>query len=374
MCVGLQDNSGYCGPSNSLRPDGIPSSAWERVIGGDGQWAWPDPRDPNLVWTDLQNGNLTIYDRAAQRNTFVRAYIATAAQQFAPYGLKYRFNWDSPIAFDPFDPRTALFGGNVVFASRDRGRSWTPISPDLTRNDKSHQQAAGGPLALDNTGAETTGTILDIEPSTKTRGELWVGTDDGLVQLSRDGGKHWRNVTPPGVPPDGRAEMVSPSPLSAGSAYAAIDRHYLGDHLPYVFVTHDYGATWARVADGLPAQEARAVRADPRNPHLVYLGLENSFWLSYDDGAHWRKPALGLPTAATYDIRVQPRWNDLHRGDPRPRALHPRRPDAAAATAAGRGGRRDAVRAAHGLRVLAARQRPGALHPLRRQEPARPAR
>ncbi len=311
VCVGLQDNSGYCGPSNSLRADGIPDQAWERVVGGDGQWAWPDPRDPNLVWADAQNGYLTVYDRAAHRNTIARAYVATAAQEFAPAGLPYRFNWSSPIAFDPFDPRTALFGGNVVFASRDRGRSWTPISPDLTRNDKTHQIAAGGPLALDNTGAETTGAILDIEPSTKTKGELWVGTDDGLVQLTRDGGKHWRDVTPPGVPTDGRAETVAPSPLLAGTAYAAIDRHYLGDHTPYAFVTHDYGAHWTRIADGLPAQEARAIRADSRNPHLVYLGLENSFWLSYDDGAHWRKPALGLPTVATYDIRVQPRWNDL---------------------------------------------------------------
>jgi photosystem II stability/assembly factor-like uncharacterized protein len=311
VCAGFQDNSGFCGPSNSLRSDGIPDEAWERIVGGDGQWAWPDPRDADLVWADAQNGYLTVYDRRAHRSANARAYIATEAQRFAPYGLKYRFNWDAPIAFDPFDPRTALFGGNVVFASRDRGRSWAPISPDLTRNDKTHQQAAGGPLALDNTGAESTGTILDIEPSAKTRGELWVGTDDGLVQLSRDGGRHWRDVTPPGVPADGRAEMVSPSPLAPGTAYAAIDRHYLGDHTPYAFVTHDYGARWTRTAAGLPAQEARAIRADARNPHLVYLGLENSFWLSYDDGAHWRKPALGLPTVATYDIRIQPRWNDL---------------------------------------------------------------
>jgi photosystem II stability/assembly factor-like uncharacterized protein len=311
VCVGLQDNNGFCGPSNSLRPDGIPDESWERVVGGDGQWAWPDPRDSNLVWADAQNGYLTVYDRAAHRSASARAYIATDAQKFAPAGLKYRFNWNAPIAFDPFDPRTALFGGNVVFASRDRGRSWTAISPDLTRNDKTHQIAAGGPLRLDNTGAEATGAILDIEPSTTTKGELWVGTDDGLVQLSRDGGKHWRDVTPPGVPPDGRAEMVSPSPLAPGTAFVALDRHYLGDHAPYVFVTHDYGTRWTRIADGLPQQEARAIRADARNPHLVYLGLENSFWLSYDDGAHWRKPALGLPTTATYDIRIQPRWNDL---------------------------------------------------------------
>ncbi|MDB5040717.1 MAG: BNR/Asp-box repeat protein [Candidatus Eremiobacteraeota bacterium] len=311
VCVGLQDNNGFCGPSNSLRADGIPDEAWERVIGGDGQWAWPDPRDPNLVWTDLQNGNLTVYDRRTQRSRPVRPYLATAAQGFAPYALPYRFNWNSPIAFDPFDHATALFGGNVVFASRDRGLTWRPISPDLTRNDKTHQQASGGPLALDNTGAEATSAILDIEPSTATRGEIWVGTDDGLVQVTRDAGKHWTNVTPPNVPPDGRVEVAAPSPLTRGTAYAVIDRHYLGDHTPYAFVTHDWGAHWTTIANGLPAQEARAIRPDTRNAHLVYLGLENSFWLSYDDGAHWRKPALGLPTTASYDLRIQPRWNDL---------------------------------------------------------------
>ena len=311
VCIGLQDNNGFCGPSNSLRSDGIPDEAWERVIGGDGQWAWPDPRDPNLVWTDLQNGNLTIYDRRTQRNRFIRAYLATAAQSFAPYALRYRFNWDSPIAFDPFDPATALFGANVVFASRDRGLTWRAISPDLTRNDKAHQQASGGPLALDNTGAESTSTLLDIEPSVRARVEIWTGSDDGVVQLTRDAGAHWSDVTPPGIPPDGRVEVIAPSPLAAGTAYAVIDRHYLGDHTPYVFVTRDWGAHWTAIAGGLPPEEARAVRPDTRDPHLVYLGLENSFWLSYDDGAHWRKPGLGLPTTASYDIRVQPRWNDL---------------------------------------------------------------
>jgi hypothetical protein len=254
---------------------------------------------------------LSLYDRKAQRNSFVRAYIATARQSFAPYSLPYRFNWDAPIAFDPFDPAMTYFGGNVVFASRNRGQTWKPISPDLTRNDKSHQQAAGGPLALDNTGAESTSTLLDIEPSTRAQGEMWAGSDDGYVQLTRDGGLHWKNVTPPGVPIDGRAEVVSPSPLVSGTAYTVIDRHYLGDHTPYVFITHDWGAHWTSIASGLPQEEARAIRADTRNPHLVYLGLENSFWLSYDDGAHWRKPGLGLPTTASYDIRIQPRWNDL---------------------------------------------------------------
>jgi photosystem II stability/assembly factor-like uncharacterized protein len=311
ICVGLQDNNGFCGPSNALNPEGIPDAAWDRVVGGDGQWAWPDPGDPNLVWTDLQTGRLSIYDRTNARSRPIQPWRGTAQDDFALARSRYRYNWDAPIAFDPFDRAQTFFGANVVFATSDRGAHWHVISPDLTRNDKAHQQPSGGPLALDVSSAEFTGTLLEIEASTKTRGELWTGSDDGLVQLSRDAGKHWRNVTPPNVPPDGRAEVVAPSTLRAGTTYAVIDRHLLGDYAPYAFVTHDWGAHWTRISDGLPMQSARAIRPDTRNPHLVYLGLEDSFWLSYDDGAHWRRPALGLPTTASYDIRVQPRWNDL---------------------------------------------------------------
>ncbi len=192
VCVGLQDNNGFCGPSNSLNAEGIPDDAWDRVVGGDGQWAWPDPRDPNLVWTDLQTDGCVIYDRsgAAQH---VRAAVARDVRSTtsSSTSAKYRFNWDSPIALSPLDPATTWFGGNVVFATRDRGQHWTLISPDLTRNDKAHQQPAGGPIALDVSGAEYTGTMLDIEGSPKTRGEIWTGSDDGLVQLTRDGGEHW---------------------------------------------------------------------------------------------------------------------------------------------------------------------------------------
>jgi len=312
VCVGLQDNNGFCGPTNGLDPEGIPNAAWERVVGGDGQWAWPDRRDPNLVWTDLQEGRISIYDRAAQRSAYVQPWIETSSTDFRLFEAPYRYNWDSPIAFDPFDPATTWFGSDVVFATRDRGRHWRPISPDLTANVKAHQHPAGGPLALDVSSAENTDTLLDIEGSTKTRGEIWVGTDDGLVQLTRDGGAHWRDVTPSGIPRYGRFEMVAPSPLVAGMAYAVLDEHYLGDPRPYVFVTHDWGAHWSTIVAGLPPdQEARSIRPDTRNPGLVYLGTERGLWLSYDAGADWEHPALGLPPSSVFDLRVQPRWNDL---------------------------------------------------------------
>ncbi len=314
MCVGLQDNNGFCGPSNSLNAEGIPDDAWDRVIGGDGQWAWPDPRDPNLVWTDLQTGRLVdLRPRGAAQH--VRAALARAARS-TTFSSTSRSTASTGIRRSRSTrsiPPTTWFGGNVVFATHDRGKHWTVISPDLTRNDKAHQQPAGGPLALDVSGAEFTGTLLDIEGSAKTRGEIWTGSDDGLVQLSRDGGKHWANVTPNGVAPDGRAEMIAPSPLVAGTAYAVIDRHLLGDDAPYVFVTHDCGAHWTadrRTASRPISRRARSVptRATRTSSISDPRARSGSPTTTARTG---RSRSSACRTTATYDIRVQPRWNDL---------------------------------------------------------------
>ncbi len=312
LCAALQDNNAFCGPSDALDPDGIPNRAWERVVGGDGVWALPDPTDANFVYVDSQDGNLSLYDRRARRRTQISPWRSLSAESFDLAKAEYRFNWNSPIAFAPWDPQRVWFGGNVVFETNDRGVKWRAISPDLTRNDKAHQKPSGGPLAFDVSGAEYTDTILDIEGSPLHRGEIWVGTDDGLVQMTPDGGAHWRDVTPPRLLPDGRFEIVAPSTLVPGTAYAVYDRHELGDRTPYAFVTHDDGAHWSSIAAGLPrGQAARSIRPDTRNPHLVYIGLERSMQLSYDDGAHWRPFDLGMPPAPVYDIRIQPRYNDL---------------------------------------------------------------
>lgn len=311
ICVGLQDNNGFCGPSNGLNPAGIINAQWIRITGGDGMWAWPDPRDPSLIWTTPQQGRYSIYDTKTQRNTFIQPYIARGGEGFDFAHARHRFNWDAPMAFDPFDPRVTYVGANVVFKTRDRGRSWSVLSPDLTADVKEHELPAGGPLANDVSSAEFTGALLDLEPSPKTRGEIWTGSDDGRVFLTRDGGSHWRNVTPPDLPPYGRFEMVAPSPLVAGTAYAVYDMHYLGDMKPYAFVTSDYGTTWTNIAAGLPAEPVRAIRPDPKQANLVYLGTETGFYLSYDRGRSWEKPTLGLPPVSVFDIRVQPRFNDL---------------------------------------------------------------
>ncbi len=371
VCAPLQDNNAYCGPSNSLDGSGITNAAWQRVTGGDGVWAWPDPADANVVWVDSQDGNLSVFDRTTLRRTSVTPYEGLSIEGFDPSKARYRFNWNSPIAFSPWDPGTTWFGGNVVFQTRDRGRTWTTISPDLTKNDKAHQQPSGGPITHDVSGAEYTDTILDIEPSPLRRGEIWAGTDDGVVQVTRDGGAHWRDVTPPSAP-DGRFENVAPSPLVAGTAYAVDDRHLVGDRAPHAYVTHDWGATWQAIDAGLPAdQPARSIRPDARDPHLVYAGLERSMWASWDGGAHWRSLQLNLPPVPVYDIRVQPRWNDVLDCDTRPRALDPRLRRLAAGRGRGAGRRPRPLRAASRLRVLPALERRGRLHELRREESAR---
>ncbi len=312
LCASLQDNNAFCGPSDALNPNGTPNRDWEGVVGGDGEWALPDPTDPNFVWADSEDGYLSLYDRRARRERNVSPWISTAAASFDISRARYRFNWDAPIAFAPWNPATVWYGGDVVFQTTNRGQSWRPISPDLTLNDKAHQQPSGGPLAFDVSGAEYTDTILDIEGSTLRRGEIWVGTDDGLVQLTRDGGAHWKNVTPPHLAPYGRFEIVAPSTLSDGTAYTVLDRHYLGDRTPYAFVTHDFGAHWTSIASGLPMdQPARSIRPDTRDRRIVYLGLEDGVYLSYDGGTHWRPFALNLPAVPVFDIRVQPRYNDL---------------------------------------------------------------
>ena len=312
VCAPLQDNNAFCGPSNSRDREGIKDDDWLRVVGGDGMWAVPDPSDPRHIMTDLQTGTIFDYDKKTMSGRGVQPYYDFSRDDFALYARKYRFNWDSPIGFAPWDPHLVWLGGSVVFQSRDRGVHWRAISPDLTLNLKEHQQPAGGPLALDVSSAEFSDTILDIEGSPVRAGTIWVGTDDGLVQVTRDGGKHWSRVEPKDVGPFGRVETVSPSNVDAATAYASVDRHRSGDYAPYLFVTHDYGAHWTKIVKGLPPdQYVRTVRTDTRNRELLYAGTEQGIWSSQDGGATWASLQLNLPTVSVRDIRIQPEFGDL---------------------------------------------------------------
>ena len=312
ICGGWQDNNAWCGPSNSLDPSGILNKHWVAPTGGDGMWVIPDPSDPNWIWADSQGGNLQVYNRVTKDTINAIPYLQNSIEGYDLRQSKYRFNWDSPVAFAPWNPHVAWLGGNVIFQTTDRGRHWSIISPDLTLNDKTHQIPAGGPITHDVSGAEYSDNLLDIEGSTLRRGEIWVGTDDGLVQLSRDSGKHWRNVTPPGVPPFGRVETVAPSTTADGTAFANIDRHRSGDFKPYLFVTHDFGTTWTAITTGLPAdQYVRSVRPDLHNGSIVYAGTENGMWISLDGGSTWQDFKNNLPTVSVRDIRFQPEFNDM---------------------------------------------------------------
>ncbi|HEY5341326.1 MAG TPA: hypothetical protein VIK27_09890, partial [Candidatus Aquilonibacter sp.] len=315
VCAALQDNAAFCAPSNSLDGNGILNSDWYNVVGGDGEWSIPDPSDPRYIWSDLEDGVLLVYDRKTQTSRMVRPYDAFPSGVLGPFDSRdaaYRFNWDSPLAFAPWDGHVAWFGADAVFQTTDRGQTWKAISPDLTRNVKDHQKPAGGPLAQDVSGAEYSDTLLDIEGSPLERGEIWTGSDDGVVSLTRDDGEHWETVTPPGAPEYGRFETVAPSPLIAGTAYAVADDHLVGNYEPLIYVTRDYGKTWTKIVDGLPAGiYARTVRPDPRNADLVYAGTENGLWISYDRGEHWKNFRLNLPHVSVQDIRIQPEFDDL---------------------------------------------------------------
>lgn len=269
VCGGLQDNDAFCGPSNSLNFLGIRAAAWHDVgNNGDGSWAWPEPYRPGAIWNvgvSELNGQLGIFNVQTRENVDISPYVRDTNGR-ALAGIPYRFDWQAPVAFSPRDPGVAYFGGNVVFATRDRGKHWRRISGDLTLDDPAHLQVAGGSINPDVSGAEFYDTILDIAPSPLAARQLWVGTDDGLVQLTRDGGTHWQNVSVADLAPYGRVETVEPSHVSTARAYVAIDRHLCGDFAPYLYTTDDYGQHWRSLRANLPAGEpAHVIREDPRN-------------------------------------------------------------------------------------------------------------
>jgi photosystem II stability/assembly factor-like uncharacterized protein len=312
VCGGLQDNCAWCGPGRSKDPSGILDRHWFTLNGGDGIYAIPAADNPSLIYNSTEDGVFMIFDRAAEQETDIEPYPRDVTGGGVA-DVPYRFAWNAGFAVSPQNPQVLYAGGNVVFKSEDRGRSWKPISPDLTLNDKTKQQSSGGPVVKDNSGAEVYDTIIRITPSEKDSNVIWVGTDDGQVQLTRNGGANWTNVTAhiPGLPPWGRVESIDLSPDNAGEVLITVDRHFSGDFKPYVYRTSDYGATWQSLSGDLPPVYAHVAKRDRRNPRIFYAGLENGLYVSWDDGAHWYLFGLGLPNASVYDLALQERDNDL---------------------------------------------------------------
>ena len=327
LCGGLQDNNAWCGPSSGVAggggggggggagAGGLNGSEWFTVTGGDGEYAVPAPSDSSILYVDSQNGNITRVDLKTGVTRSIRPYLS-GVTEMKPANLKYRFNWTSPIAVAPRDANTVYVGANVVFKTTDGGDHWTAISPDLTRNDKSKQVTSGGPINYDISGAETYNTILTVNLAPTDSNVIWVGTDDGLVQVTRDGGKTWSNVSGhfPGPAKDleGRVYQIGVSPFDAGAAYVAIDRHQLDDRRSYVYKTGDYGKTWVDIGRGLPPDvPARVVRENPNVRGFLVLGTDAALWYSRDGGASWKQLKADFPTVPVYDVQFVGRSHDL---------------------------------------------------------------
>jgi len=303
VCGAQQDNTTVCVPSDGN------GSVFYAVGGGESGYVAPDPRNADVFYAGSFGGFMTRYDRATGQTRLVNVWPEYPVGQSAR-DLKERFQWTTPIVFSPLDPRALYVGSQHLWRSTTEGQSWERISPDLTRHDPATLGPSGGPLTLDQTGVETYGTIFTIAPSRRESSALWVGTDDGFVQVTRDGGKTWENVTPRELPPFSRVSLIEASPHRPGGAYVAANRYQLADRAPYVFATDDYGKTWRKITAGLPADDfARAVREDPKRAGLLYLGTEHGIYVSFDDGASWQTLRLNLPVTPVHGLVVEE--NDL---------------------------------------------------------------
>ena len=304
---GLQDNSSWVG--DSYYPGGISNQRWENLYGGDGFWAMVDPTDPDAVYAESQGGYIGRVNR--------RTHASRDIQPKAAFKEKLRFNWNSPIATSPTQKGSLYLGAQFLFRSRDRGDTWQRISPDLTTNDpeKQKQEQSGG-VTVDNSSAEMHTTIYSISESPKDPQQVWVGTDDGNLQITRDGGRSWTNVVGnvPGLPASSWVSWVEASRYDAGTAYATFDRHTFGDMTPWVYRTEDFGKTWTRLVgmDKGVRGYAHVIKEDTVERRLLFLGTELGLWISIDAGATWAEfTGSDFPKVAVRDMQIQPRDNDL---------------------------------------------------------------
>jgi len=305
----LQDFGTRAGPSNSLHSGGIHAGDWAPVGGGEAGFVVADPEDPNIVYAGEYLGFLSRYDERTGQAPHVGIYPDNGSGHGA-VDLKHRFQWTAPIMISPHDSKLVYHASQYLQRTRDGGQTWDIISPDLTRDDESKQQWAGGPITGDNTGVEFYSTIFAVAESPLEKGVIWTGSDDGLIHVSRDDGETWTNVTPFFAPKWATVATIEASRFNAGTAYAVFDAHRLDDETPYIWKTDNYGSTWSSIAGGLDSEiYLKVVREDTKKPGLLYLGTERGVMVSHDDGDSWGSLRLNMPTVAIADIAVAE--NDL---------------------------------------------------------------
>ena len=311
---GLQDNGSWSGPSRTREPAGIMNDDWRMVSFGDGFYTINHPDNPEIYLSESQGGNIVWTDFRTREQQLVNPWGRGSGGGPAA-GQKFRWNWNAPIVFSPHEKTTVYFGGNVLFKSPDFGKTWEQISPDLTTNDPEKLKDAGGPVAIENSTAEYHSTIITVAESPLQKGQIWVGTDDGNLQVTTDGGKNWSNLVKnvSGLAANSPVSHVEPSRTNASTAYVAFERHMFDDFRPYIFKTTDGGKTWASISGNLPAKAyVQIVREDPKNTNLLYAGTELGLFVSYDGGRNWIPLNLkNLPNVAVHDILVHPLDNDL---------------------------------------------------------------
>ncbi len=307
---GLQDNNSWAGPSQTRNRQGITNSDWYVTAGGDGFYSAIDPTDPNVVYAESQNGGIVRYD--------VKTGEQKSIQPQPKFGQpNLRWNWSAPIMISPYDHNTVYFGANFLFRSNNRGDSWEQLGGDLTRQlDRDKLPLMGKLWTKDavawHAGTADFGNISTVDESPMRRGLLYVGTDDGLIQVSRDAGATWTKIDQfPGVPDMTYVSRVVASSHDEGTVYATFDGHRSNDFKPYVLKSTDYGKTWTSIASNLPVSSVQVIREHPRAPSLLFVGNEMGAWYTGNGGRSWSRLQYNLPTVPVHDIRIHPRENDL---------------------------------------------------------------
>lgn len=283
----------------------ITESDWVALALGESAHVAPDPLNNNIIYGGGYKGymNMENLETGQERSTNVWPDLPAGSGADV---MKYRFNWNYPVVFSTHNSKKLYAGSNHLHATTNGGQSWEVISPDLTRNDPETIKSSGGPITQDNTGAEYYANIFVITESPYTENEIWTGSDDGLIYLTRDGGKTWENVTPSMAPKNNMMNSIDVSPFVKGGAYAVGTSYKFGDNTPYIYKTEDYGKTWSLITRGIPSEEyVRVVRADPKRKGLLYAGTEKGMWISFDDGASWSKFQLNLPPVPIHDLAVK---------------------------------------------------------------------